>query len=38
MADPHVQSPMDTLDYMQVILYRCGFTLAAPMVGKQLPG
>lgn len=33
MADPQVKSPMDGLDYLSVILYRLGFTLAAIVVG-----
>lgn len=32
MADPHIRSPMDTLDHLTVILYRLGLTLAAPVV------
>ncbi len=31
MADPHIKSPMDFWDYLTVILYRCGFVLAAIM-------
>ncbi|MCW9733336.1 DUF2301 domain-containing membrane protein [Avibacterium sp. 20-15] len=31
MADPHIQSPMDWCDYFTVIIYRCGFVLAAIM-------
>ncbi|QEH18022.1 DUF2301 domain-containing membrane protein [Histophilus somni] len=31
MADPQIKSPMDHWDYLTVILYRCGFTLAAIM-------
>ncbi|AZI14650.1 DUF2301 domain-containing membrane protein [Avibacterium paragallinarum] len=31
MADPHIQSPMDWCDYLTVIIYRCGFVLAAIM-------
>lgn len=31
MADPHIRSPMDFWDYLTVILYRCGFILAAIM-------
>lgn len=31
MADPHIQSPMDWSDYLTVIIYRCGFVLAAIM-------
>lgn len=31
MADPHIKSPMDFWDYLTVILYRCGFILAAIM-------
>lgn len=29
MADPHIQSPMDGWDYLTVVIYRCGFVLAA---------
>ncbi|WP_439238783.1 DUF2301 domain-containing membrane protein [Lonepinella sp. BR2919] len=29
MADPHIKSPMDFLDYLTVCLYRTGFILAA---------
>ncbi|TCP97327.1 putative integral membrane protein [Cricetibacter osteomyelitidis] len=29
MADPHIQSPMDALDNLTVIIYRSGFVLAA---------
>lgn len=32
MADPHIQSPMDFWDYLTVVLYRCGFCLAAVAV------
>ena len=32
MADPHIQSPMDTLDHLTVIGYRLGLTLCAPSV------
>lgn len=32
MADPHIQSPMDNWDYLTVIIYRGGFTLATLMV------
>lgn len=28
MADPHIKSPMDFLDYMTVIVYRLGFVVA----------
>ena len=28
MADPHIKSPMDFLDYTTVIVYRLGFVLA----------
>lgn len=31
MADPHIQSPLDFWDYLTVILYRLGFTLAPAM-------
>ncbi len=31
MADPHIKSAMDVWDYLTVILYRCGFILAAIM-------
>lgn len=29
MADPHIQSPMDFWDYLTVVLYRTGFSVAA---------
>lgn len=29
MADPHIQSPMDSWDYISVIIYRLGFSLGA---------
>lgn len=29
MADPHIKSPMDFLDYLTVIIYRTGFVIAA---------
>ena len=32
MADPHIKSPMDWLDYLSVGVYRLGFTLAAPSI------
>lgn len=32
MADPHIQSPMDSLDYLTVIIYRLGFVLAGLML------
>ena len=32
MADPHIKSPMDWLDYVTVIAYRLGFSLAAPAI------
>lgn len=32
MADPHIKSKMDWLDYVTVIAYRLGFTLAAPAI------
>ncbi|WP_394704441.1 DUF2301 domain-containing membrane protein [uncultured Cohaesibacter sp.] len=32
MADPHIKSEMDWLDYVSVILYRLGFVLAAPSI------
>ena len=32
MADPHIQSDMDWLDYVTVILYRMGFVIAFPSV------
>ncbi|MBN6066523.1 hypothetical protein HYE66_08690 [Aggregatibacter actinomycetemcomitans] len=32
MADPHIKSPMDVWDYVTVIVYRSGFTLAVPML------
>ncbi|MBN6067767.1 hypothetical protein HYE54_03045 [Aggregatibacter actinomycetemcomitans] len=32
MADPHIKSPMDVWDYVTVIIYRSGFTLAVPML------
>lgn len=28
MADPHIKSPMDWLDYLTVIIYRSGFVFA----------
>ena len=28
MADPHIKSPMDTWDYISVIIYRMGFVIA----------
>ncbi|MDG6895492.1 DUF2301 domain-containing membrane protein [Volucribacter amazonae] len=28
MADPHIQSPMDSWDYISVIVYRLGFVIA----------
>ncbi|PJG83832.1 DUF2301 domain-containing membrane protein [Caviibacterium pharyngocola] len=31
MADPHIQSPMDFWDKLTVVIYRCGFILAAIM-------
>ncbi|MHA2937636.1 DUF2301 domain-containing membrane protein [Vibrio sp. RC27] len=40
MADPHIKSPMDWLDYTTIVIYRLGFTLVGPMVialGWQLP-
>lgn len=32
MADPHIKSPMDFLDYLTVIIYRSGFVVATIMV------
>ena len=32
MADPHIKSDMDWLDYLTVVVYRMGFLLAAPSV------
>ena len=32
MADPHIKSEMDWLDYVTVISYRLGFLLAVPTV------
>lgn len=32
MADPDIESPMDKLDHLNVLLYRLGFTLAAPVI------
>lgn len=32
MADPQVKSPMDSLDYLTVIIYRLGYVLATIMV------
>ncbi|WP_316861694.1 DUF2301 domain-containing membrane protein [uncultured Cohaesibacter sp.] len=32
MADPHIKSEMDWIDYTSVILYRLGFLLAGPSV------
>lgn len=32
MADPHIQSPMDTLDHLTVMIYRLGLTLSFPVV------
>lgn len=32
MADPHIKSKMDIFDYVTVIAYRLGFTLAAPAI------
>lgn len=32
MADPHIQSPMDKLDYLTVIIYRLGFTFSTPVI------
>jgi len=32
MADPHIQSPMDPLDYLTVVIYRLGFVLAIPAI------
>ncbi len=32
MADPHIQSPMDFLDHLTVIIYRSGLTLACPVI------
>jgi len=30
VADPHIHSPMDSLDYFTVVVYRFGLTLMAP--------
>lgn len=32
MADPHIESPMDWLDHLTVIIYRLGFTFAFPSI------
>ncbi|MDD0823775.1 DUF2301 domain-containing membrane protein [Mannheimia sp. AT1] len=32
MADPHIQSPMDFIDYLTVIIYRSGFVVATIML------
>lgn len=32
MADPHIKSDMDWLDYLTVITYRLGFVLAVPSI------
>nr|WP_321456239.1 DUF2301 domain-containing membrane protein [uncultured Cohaesibacter sp.] len=32
MADPHIKSEMDWLDYLTVIVYRLGFLLAIPSI------
>lgn len=32
MADPHIESPMDWLDHLTVIIYRLGFTFAFPVI------
>lgn len=32
MADPHIRSPMDSFDYLSVVVYRLGFVLAAPAI------
>lgn len=32
MADPHIQSPMDVIDYLTVIIYRSGFVIATIML------
>lgn len=32
MADPHIESPMDRLDHLTVIIYRLGFTFACPVI------
>ena len=32
MADPHIKSPMDPLDYLTVVIYRLGFVLAVPAI------
>lgn len=40
MADPHIKSPMDWIDYTSVVIYRLGLTLSGPMIialGWQLP-
>lgn len=36
MADPHIQSPMDSVDYLTVIIYRLGFVLATLMLPLSL--
>lgn len=33
MADPHIQSPMDFLDKLTVVIYRLGFMVAAVGMG-----
>ncbi len=32
MADPHIESPMDWIDHLTVIIYRLGLTLAFPVI------
>lgn len=32
MADPHIKSPMDSLDHVTVIIYRLGFTFSFPVI------
>lgn len=32
MADPHIQSPMDFIDYLTVVIYRSGFVVATIML------
>ena len=32
MADPHIQSPMDSWDYITVVIYRLGFVVATVML------
>lgn len=32
MADPHIHSKLDKLDYLTVIIYRLGFTFCCPVI------